>query len=78
MPSATGQGINGIFIREPIKQKFDQLDQLILAALSKHQMNFQHRTGEFKSIDRLGSSEALIKDLEADVQNRLWDSTKAA
>ena len=69
---------NGIFIRESIKKQFDEIDRLILAALSEHQMNFQHQTREFKSIDRLGSSvETLIKELEADVQKRLWDLTKA-
>jgi hypothetical protein len=46
---------NGIFIREPIKKQFDILDQLMLDALKEHQMNFQHQTREFKSIDRLNS-----------------------
>lgn len=68
---------NGIFIREPIKQGFDELDQLMLAALSEHEMNFQHQTREFKSIDRLASDgEKMVKALEAEVQKRLWDSTR--
>jgi hypothetical protein len=68
---------NGIFIREPIKQQFEALDELIVSALTEHQMNFQHRTREFKSIDRLASEgEKMVKALEAEVQKRLWDSTR--
>lgn len=68
---------SGIFIREPIKQKFDALDQLMLGALSEHTMNFQHKTREFKSIDRLASEgEKTVKELEAEVQKRLWDSAR--
>jgi hypothetical protein len=68
---------NGIFIREPIKQQFEKLDELMLAALSEHQMNFQHQTREFTSIDRLASEgEKMVKALEADVQKRLWDSMR--
>jgi len=44
---------NGIFIRDPIKQQFNKLDELLLAALAEHEMNFQHQTREFKSIDSL-------------------------
>lgn len=67
---------NGIFIRESIKAKFDELDQLLLAAMSEHEMNFQHKAREFKSIDELAKTgEAMIKELEAEVQKRLWDST---
>lgn len=67
---------NGIFVREPIKQQFEQLDQLMLDALTEHQMNFQHKTREFKSIDRLASEgEKMVKALEGEVQKRLWDST---
>jgi hypothetical protein len=70
---------NGIFIREPIKLQFDALDQLMLSALSEHEMNFQHRTREFTSIDRLASEgEKMVKALEAEVQKRLWDSTRSA
>jgi hypothetical protein len=66
----------GIFIREPIKQQFEALDQLMLAALSEHTMNFQHRTREFTMIDRLNSEgEKMVKALETEVQRRLWDST---
>ena len=68
---------SGIFIREPIKQKFDALDQLMLEALSEHEMNFQHQTREYASIDRLNSEgEKMVKALEGEVQKRLWDSTR--
>jgi hypothetical protein len=70
---------NGIFIREPIKLQFDALDQVMLAALSEHTMNFQHQTREFVSIDRLArEGEKMVKTLEAEVQKRLWDSTRMA
>jgi hypothetical protein len=68
---------NGIFIREPIRIQFDAIDQLMLSALNEHQMNFQHGTREFKSIDRLAKEgEQMVKALEAEVQKRLWDSTR--
>jgi predicted Zn-dependent protease with MMP-like domain len=70
---------NGIFIREPIKQKFVELDNLLLAAMSEHQMNFQDRTREFGSIDKLASEgETMLKSLEAEIQKRLWDSAAEA
>jgi len=66
---------NGIFIRDPIKQKFVNLDELLLAALSEHEVNFQHQSREFASIDKLASQgEKILKDLEGEVQKRLWDS----
>jgi hypothetical protein len=33
---------NGIFIRPSIKEKFDKVDELMLDALTEHQLNFQH------------------------------------
>ena len=63
---------NGIF-----KQQFEQIDELILAALTEHEMIFQNQTREFNSIDRLNSEgEKMIKAAEAEVQKRLWDSTR--
>ena len=68
---------NGIFIRDPIKEKFDRLDRLMIDALDEHTMNFQHRTREFISIDRLSSEgEEMMKALEMEVQKILWDSTR--
>jgi hypothetical protein len=49
----------------------------MLSALSEHEMNFPHQTREFKSIDRLtAEGEKMVKTLEAEVQKRLWDSTR--
>lgn len=68
---------HGIFIREPIKQQFEALDRLLFAALSEHEMNFQHQTREFTSIDCLASEgEKMVAALEAEVQKRLWDATR--
>jgi len=65
---------NGVFIREPIKRRFEELHELMQAALSEHEMNFKHRTCEFKSIDYLASDgERMVKALEAETQNVLWD-----
>jgi hypothetical protein len=67
---------NGIFIRDPIKEQFVKLDELLLSAMSEHEMNFQHKTREFRSIDMLGSQgETMLKNLEFEIQKRLWDST---
>ena len=65
---------NGVFIREPIKRQFEAVYELMQAALSEHEMNLQHQTHEFKSIDRLASDgEEMVKALEAETQKVLWD-----
>jgi hypothetical protein len=67
---------NGIFIRPSIKRKFDKIDELMLAALEEHVLNFQHKFREFQAGDKLRSEgKPLLDELEADVQKRLWDST---
>jgi len=49
----------------------------MLDALNEHQMNFQHQTRGFKSINQLNSEgEKIVKELETDVQKILWDSTR--
>jgi len=64
---------NGIFIREPIRKRFEQLDGMHLSALSEHQMNFQHGTRSFQAIDKLTSEgEKLFRDLEQTVQSYFW------
>jgi hypothetical protein len=70
---------NGIFIREPTKLKFADLDKLIYGALVEHEVNVQHelRPQMRDSLKKLsGEGEALLKDLELDVQNTLWDSQR--
>ncbi|MGM4918517.1 hypothetical protein [Tardiphaga sp. 813_E8_N1_3] len=70
---------NGIFLRDPLKKQFEELDQMILSALSEHRMNFQHQTREFKAIDKLASDgEQLVKKLETEVQSKLWDAVHKA
>jgi hypothetical protein len=68
---------NAIFIRDPIKQRFEAIDELILSALSEHTMNFQHKFRDFTSIDRLPKQGMeMVKAAEAEVQKILWDSTR--
>jgi hypothetical protein len=68
---------NGIFIRPSIKRKIDKIDELMQGALEEHVLNFQHKFREFRAGDRLRSEgNALLEELEADVQERLWDSTE--
>jgi hypothetical protein len=63
---------NGIFIRDPIKTDFAELDEPMLPALNQHVMNFQHELREFGDIDKFAANgEAMIKRLEAEVQKRL-------
>lgn len=68
---------NGIFIPEPMKAKFAELDQIIFSALVEHEVNQQDIGGprlreELKTL--LGKGAELLKSLEADVQGRLWKS----
>jgi hypothetical protein len=64
---------NGIFIREPIRKLFEMVDDLVIAALTEHEMNFQHSTRSFVAIDKLGSEgELAFKKLEREVQDYLW------
>jgi hypothetical protein len=68
---------NSIFIRDPIKRQFEEIGELLISALSEHETNFQHQTREFTLIDRLAKEgEKMVKALEAEVQKRLWDSTR--
>lgn len=67
---------NSIFIRPSIKSKFDLLDRLMVDALSEHEMNFVFATRTFTSIEKLEKEgESLFKELQTEVQERLWDST---
>lgn len=69
---------NGIFIRHEIKIQFDALCELIHGALVERELELQHE-GKFKAIWESRSKlakegDALMKRLEEDIQNRLWDS----
>lgn len=68
---------HGIFVHAEIKEKFSILDDLIWNALGEHEINQQ-----MKLIPRItdrgdalrSKGEALLKDLETIVQERLWNS----
>ena len=70
---------NGIFIRDEIKLKFDGLAESISDALVEHEMSLQHEDHfrSWESRRKLAKESAsLLKELEQDVQTRLWDSQK--
>jgi hypothetical protein len=70
---------NGIFIPEPVKAKFAELNELLLGAFMERRLSMQfpklppkfdkgailHETGP-----------KLLKALEQEVQGRLWNSTR--
>lgn len=68
---------NGIFVLPSIRKKFDVLDQMIWDALVEHETNltmngFPRMTQKADALRR--QSEPLLKELEGDVQNRLWNA----
>jgi hypothetical protein len=68
---------NGIFILPSIRKKFDVLDQMIWDALVEHETNltmdaFPRMTD--KAVALRGQSDDLLKELEGEVQNRLWNA----
>lgn len=70
---------NGIFIEPRIKAKFTELDLLIWNALSEYSINInmQHQPREIEHANILQTRGlAIFKDLEKDVQDRLWNSAK--
>jgi hypothetical protein len=70
---------NVIFMPPPLKEKFEKIESLTLEALSEYQMNKQH---DLRPMERaahkrfFAEGESLIKELEAEVQGRLWHSEK--
>jgi hypothetical protein len=71
---------NGIFIPEPTKSKFTELDKLIFDTLVEHEINEQDqvRPRLRESSKKLGEQGGpLIKALEQEIQNRLWNSEEA-
>ncbi len=68
---------NSIFIRDEIKAKFDTLSELTNGALVEHELWLSDRRNFniWDSRRKLGTEGApLLKGLEQDVQERLWDS----
>jgi hypothetical protein len=70
---------NGIFLSEPTKSKFVELDRLIFGALVEHELNQQEdlprRRDDLKKLNESGKQ--LLEALEQDVHGRLWDSQRA-
>jgi hypothetical protein len=67
---------NSIFIRDDIKTKFDALADLIHRTLVEHEVGLQHRDfRKWETREKFTTeSAALLKELEQEVQTRLWDS----
>ncbi len=68
---------NGIFIPEPMKSKFSELDHIIYSALIEHELNENEdlRPRLRESLQALlGKGAEVLKSLEEDVQARLWKS----
>jgi hypothetical protein len=68
---------NGIFILPSIRKKFDVLDEMIWDALVEHETNltmnaFPRLTQKADALRR--QSDALFKELEGEVQSRLWNA----
>lgn len=68
---------NGIFIPEPMKSKFSELDDIIYSALVEYELNLEDEMipRMRDALKALGSKgPTLLKSLENDVQGRLWNS----
>ena len=71
---------NGIFIPEPVKAKFAELDDLLYGAYMERQFSMQHKDLPQKFDKGMVLHESggkLIKSLEQDVQGRLWNNATA-
>lgn len=68
---------NGIFMPPDLKNKFEKLGDLIWGALVEHDFNKQHdfKPKQHTDIQKLLKEGApLMKELETEVQKRLWSS----
>jgi hypothetical protein len=75
--SAVYMATNGIFMPPPLKSKFNELDHLGHMALIECEMNKQHNLVPAQRAEQmkfLKEGEALLKELENLVQDRLWNS----
>jgi hypothetical protein len=70
---------HGIFVPEPIKVQFLELDQLIYGALIEHEINERDelRPRLRESQKKLPQVEVMMAALERDVQGRLWGRSKS-
>jgi hypothetical protein len=62
---------NGIFIMEPLKTKFAEVDEMLKAAIIERQVQ-PHKFDKGVALNSKGR--ALLQGLERDVQGRLWSS----
>ncbi|MCA1426268.1 MULTISPECIES: hypothetical protein [unclassified Bradyrhizobium] len=71
---------NGIFVPEPIKSQFVQLDKLTYDALIEYELNEREeiRPRLRKAVDALAEAKDIMISLEKNVQDRLWNMNKAA
>ena len=66
---------NGIFIQSTLAEKFHQIEEVLWAALAEYEMNKQHdlKPREQEALKKLlKEGEPLMKDLQTEVQKRLW------
>jgi hypothetical protein len=66
---------NGIFVPEPLKSKFTEISDILWDAMVEHEANEEYEIRprereKQKSLNEKGKG--LLKDIEKDVQDRLW------
>ncbi|MDF0495064.1 hypothetical protein [Bradyrhizobium yuanmingense] len=71
---------NGIFVPEPIKSQFVQLDKLTYEALVEYELNEREeiRPRLRKALNALAEAKDIMISLESNVQDRLWNMNKVA
>jgi hypothetical protein len=74
---------NGIFMTEPIKKKFSELDSILRGALVEQRMRHEEKDmikiSEMNDYRRLVSEGTQLRnELEGEVQSRLWSSANAS
>jgi hypothetical protein len=67
---------NGIFMLEAMRKKFDEIDEMMWAALIEHEVNEEHdvrprEREKMRAFQKQGPE--LLKQLESEVQSRLWN-----
>jgi len=66
----------GVFVKPEIKRKFERYSDLLNAALIEHEHRIRHDDLKLReNSDRLSKEGGiLLKEIERDVQDRLWSS----
>jgi hypothetical protein len=66
---------NSIFVKDPIKSKFKELDQFLFAVLTEQKTNKVLMQKVWDKVNELNQKgDDLLKSLERDIQERLWNS----